>query len=357
MVRPHILVICLLFASGCAVLPLESSRIPHPSARVGPLVDSGYREAVGVIHIHSTYSDGSLPLEAIAKIANAQNLDFLIVTDHDTLQAKRDGKEGRYGNTLVLVGEEVSTEGGHYLALRVGKEIPRQRDPQWTIEAVSAQGGLGFIAHPFWPRRPWKDFGVRGFTGMEIYNAVQDVSEENPIWLGFWTVMVGSEFSLLNWLDRSEESLALWDQLLLQGNRVVGIGSPDAHGLQRFGLRLGPYGTMFRLVRTHLLLKDLSAQALYDALSRGHAFVGHDLVADTRGFIFAALRGKSVCGVMGDSVKYGPGLQLYAYLPSPGEIVLFKDGKETSRAQGQHAVFPLTSPVIYRVEATRKGKP
>ena len=310
-----------------------------------------------MIHIHSTYSDGSGSVEEIAEVANTQHLDYLVVTDHDSLQGRRDGKAGWHGKTLVLMDEEVSTNKGHELGLRLQQEIPRLQDPQWTIEAVSAQGGLGFVAHPFWPRRPWKKKDVSGMTGIEIYSAVQDVSEANPLWLALSTVFIGSEFSLLNSLEREEESLFWWDQLLSRGEPVVGIGSPDAHGLRRFGLHLGPYSTMLKLVRNHLLVHSVSEKEIYDALSRGHCFVAHDLVAEATGFTFVALSGNSVCGVMGDKVKLQKNLRLYAYLPSPGTLVLLKDGRRLHTLEGQHGLFPVDSPGVYRLEAARKGTP
>ena len=354
---PLRLILCAVFVTGCSAIPLESSLIPHPSSRSGPAFKSRYREAVGVIHIHTTYSDGMLPIEPIAKIANAQGLDYLIITDHNTLQGRREGKPGWYGRTLVLVDEEISTRGGHYLALRLSKEVPRLQDPQWTIEAVSAQGGLGFIAHPFWPRRPWKNPESRGITGLEIYSAVHDVSEENILWMGLWTILTGSEFSIIKWLDREKKALDLWDRMLARGDRVVGIGSPDAHGLRRWGLRLGPYTTMFKLVRTHLLVRELSEKGIYDALRKGHAFVAHDLVADPRKFIFLAVGRNSVRGIMGDQVKRRPGLWLYAFLPSPGEMTLLKDGRVAGRNKGQESWFQVNGPGVYRLEAARKGKP
>ncbi len=355
--RQFSLILIAVFLAGCSTLPLESSKVPHPSSRVKSAVKRQYREAVGVIHIHTTYSDGSLPIERIVKIANDQDLDYLIFTDHDNLQGLRDGKQGWHGSTLVLVSYELSTTAGHYLALRVPKEVPRLQSAAWAIEAVSAQGGLGFIAHPFWRRKPWKEPGVRGMTGLEIYSAVEDVAEEPFLLLGFWTIFAGSEFSLVRWLDRPHENLAYWDKLLSEGKPVVGIGSPDAHGLRRFGLRLGPYSTMFKMVRNHLLVEKTTPEGLYDALERGHLFVAHDLVADSRGFRFVAIEGDVFRGVMGDEVTWSKGLRLYAYLPSPGVIQLFKDGQVTHTVQGQLSWFEVGGPGVYRVEAMRKGKP
>ena len=94
-----------------------------------------------------------------------------------------------------------------------------------------------------------------------------------------------------------------------------------------------------------------------EAIGKGHLFVAHDVVADARGFLFLAERGGAVQGVMGDEVRFAPGLRLYAYLPSPGRMTLFKDGKEVARAQGQHGWFEAASSGAYRLEAERKGRP
>lgn len=339
-------------------MPLDSPRIPHPSGRSGPAVTHGYREVVGAFHVHSTYSDGQLPVEEIVRIANRQGLDFLILTDHNTLQPRRDGKEGWHGSTLVLVDTEISTQRGHFIALRTTEEIPARRDPQWTIDEVARVGGLGFIAHPFWNKIPWRDEEVRGFMGLEIYNAAHDIAEHHPLNLGFWIFLFGSDLTLSRWLDRSTEPLALWDRYLSRGDRVVGVGACDAHGLKRLGLHWCPYGNTFKLVRNHLLVEeDLTTEAIYEALERGHLFVAHDLVAEAKGFVFLAVAGGRVEGIMGDSVQGREGLRLYAHLPSAGAMVLFKDGREVARAQGQHGWFEASAAGVYRLEATRKGRP
>lgn len=351
--------VILIFISGCAVLPLESSTVPQFSSRAAPAVRPAYREAVGVIHVHSTASDGQLPPEAIARIANREGLDFLILTDHNTLKAKIEGKECRTGRTLLLVGDEISTADGHYLALRLQKEIPAREASQWTADQVASQGGLGFIPHPFWKRKPWSNPGLRGFTGIEIYNAAEDAFNKNPAMLGAATVLEGSDLSSAHWIARLDKPLAFWDRTLAEGRQVVGIGGADAHGLVWFGLRLAPYGTVFKLVRNHLLIPgDLTETAVYEALEKGHLFVAHDVVADARGFLFAAVEpAGAVRGIMGDQVKWEPGLKLYAYLPSPGEIRFLRNGKEVARTSGQEGWLPVAGPGVYRVEATRKAKP
>jgi len=41
-------------------------------------------EYVGVIHVHSTYSDGSRSIPDIASIAGEVDLDYVFMTDHNT---------------------------------------------------------------------------------------------------------------------------------------------------------------------------------------------------------------------------------------------------------------------------------
>ena len=312
---------------------------------------------MGVIHVHSAYSDGRLPVEAIARIADGQGLDFLILTDHNTLRGKSEGKEGLYGKTLVLIGEEISTQ-GHYLALRVEKEVPARKDPQWTVDQVAEQGGLGFIAHPFWKRAAWKNPEARGFAGLEIYNAADDATDENPAALVFWTLAAGSDFTISRWLDRPAKALDFWDRCLAERGRTVGIGGADAHGLVWFGLRLAPYDTVFKLVRNHLLVRgEVSPDSVYDALEKGRLFVAHDILADARGFSFVAVKGDSVRGTMGEEVRREPGLHLHAHLPSPGEMTLFFNSRPVGTRQGREARFDVREKGIYRLEVARKGRP
>lgn len=344
--------------SGCALLPIESSRVPAGSAAADPSGNfPAYHEAVGVIHIHTTYSDGQLPVEAVARIGQRQGLDFLILTDHNTLRGKREEKEGFYGRTLVLVGSEISSE-GHYLGLRINQDVPQGMKFQPTIDAVARQGGLGFFAHPLWKKKRWEHWGLSGFTGLEIYSAREDILDEGILRVGFWTFLAGLEFRLLDWIDRPGRYLELWDRLLADGRPVVGIGSPNAHGLRRFGLRLGSYQTLFKLVRNHLLIRgEVSPESVYEALEKGRLFVAHDLLADARGFSFTVTRGEEVIGTLGERVRWEPGLNLRAVLPAPGEMTLFRDGRRVQTAQGRGGRFDVEGKGVYRLEGTLGGRP
>ena len=104
-----------------------------------------------VVHLHSRYSDGTGTVPEIAAAASRSALDVVLLTDHDSLEAKRRREEGWHGDVLLLVGEEVSPQGeNHYLAFGLDEEIDHfGMSPQDICAAVAAAGGFGFAAHPF----------------------------------------------------------------------------------------------------------------------------------------------------------------------------------------------------------------
>jgi histidinol phosphatase-like PHP family hydrolase len=48
-----------------------------------------------VVHVHTTYSDGTATVPEVLDAARASGADALLVTDHDSLGARRDGWEDR----------------------------------------------------------------------------------------------------------------------------------------------------------------------------------------------------------------------------------------------------------------------
>jgi len=361
-----------MLLSGCAVVGPIPRDVPRVRVAHGrELLEDGYDDFTGVIHIHTIYSDGAGTFEDIARVANQLKLDYLVVTDHNTLKPLRDGKQGWHGMTLVLVGEEISTPGGHYLALNVQEEISRHQPTQAIIDEVNRQGGLGFIAHPYFKKRRWSDWTVQGFTGIEAYNVAHDALDENKLRIALWGVALPADPVFLSMIDRPYDPLAKWDELIARHGKVVGIGSSDAHEVRvpvpfarqaglPGGIKIAPYDIMFKLVRTHVLLPGgtaLSAEAFYDALRRGHAYFSIDLLADARGFTFMADDGRHVLGIGGDDVALEPKLQLTAILPAPAQLALFKDGRSVAATTAQVWHVPVEEPGVYRLEASRYAKP
>jgi len=88
----------------------------HPLSVPDTAVTDRFVRVSGVAHIHTTHSDGGGTVADIESAAAAAGLDFVIVTDHNSLAAKP--REG-YGDTgvLTIVGTEISNHEGHLLAV------------------------------------------------------------------------------------------------------------------------------------------------------------------------------------------------------------------------------------------------
>ena len=100
---------------------------------------------LGAIHIHSIHSDGTGSIEEIALAAKNAGLSWIIVTDHNNMNAK----EGLYHGVYVFVGQEISPKNGnHYIALNIKENISHDISPSEYIKKVEEQGGFGFVAHP-----------------------------------------------------------------------------------------------------------------------------------------------------------------------------------------------------------------
>src|SRR5262249_4216630 len=300
-----------------------------------------YTEYRANLHVHSKLShDSRGTIEEIVAAAKTVGTRVLLFTEHPA---------PHYG--LIKYGHKVVRDGFPLIPgaetkgfLAFPKASLRGLDggtPQEFAEVVRRQDGLVFLSH-LEERMDWE---IRGLTGTEIYNTHADVKDEkkliaalrNPLWLlqtaELFRKYPQEAFSAL--LDYPADYLKRWDELC-EKTPHTGIAANDAHqnvglavrlldggkarvedalgkklleadvtlipplaalakdkkaGDTLFELRLDPYENSLRHVGTHVLLKELSEQAVWDALTAGRAFVAFDWLADATGFDFAAIAG------------------------------------------------------------------
>ncbi len=106
------------------------------------------------LHIHSLASDGVSSVEQILAAAEAAGLDVIAITDHERIDAAVAAQamaRARGLRVQVVIGEEISTRGGHLLGLFLERRIPPWRSLRWSVAQVHEQGGLAIIAHPLVP--------------------------------------------------------------------------------------------------------------------------------------------------------------------------------------------------------------
>jgi len=99
------------------------------------------------LHVHTCYShDGCTTLKEVVAWSRKRGLDGVAVTDHDTLAAAL--QLTKYHEIIVVPGVEVSTSGGHILALNVTEPIPPKLNPSETVRRIHEAGGIAVVAHP-----------------------------------------------------------------------------------------------------------------------------------------------------------------------------------------------------------------
>jgi hypothetical protein len=120
-----------------------------PARRSLPSSD-GRRWWAGDLHTHTVHSDGAMTVAELAHLARGNGLDFIAVTDHNTVSHHRElaAVSGQYGITLIP-GQEVTTSQGHANAFGdIGWVDFREPAPNW-LAVTRDRGGLLSVNHPF----------------------------------------------------------------------------------------------------------------------------------------------------------------------------------------------------------------
>lgn len=184
------------------------ARSPGPRAPAGPprraylpIVD-GLHWFAGDLHAHSVHSDGTQSVDELAALAVAAGLDFLALTDHNTVSHHPylAGAGRRYGLTL-LPGQEVTADRGHANAFGdIGWVDFRRPAADW-VSTVASRGGLLSVNHPLAADHAWR-------------HPLPDRPRLAEVWHS-------------GWWDRTWGAPLAW--LLAWAPRTVPVGGSDYH--------------------------------------------------------------------------------------------------------------------------------
>lgn len=330
-----------------------------------------WRDLSCVVHLHSVHSDGTGTVAEIARAGERAGVDVVLLTDHDTMAARRRGEEGWYGSTLLLAGCEVSPRGrNHYLAFGLDEAIKHKGlAPAGIVRAVAQRGGFGVAAHPFsrgsqrFDRivpMPWEDLDC--LDGIEVWSFLSDTGQEIA------SVREGLRFVVSPGrvvTHPPAHNMRAWDRLG-ERRRVVGIGGLDVHqyGRRIAGRVVRPMGyrRSFRQLRTHVLVDGAPIGELehdrtlvFDALRTGRCYIAAHAVAPAYGFRFFAERPGGERLEMGAEAPAGD-WTLHALLPRPADARLLRDGEEVARLESPALVHKAEGPGVYRVEARLRSR-
>jgi hypothetical protein len=316
-----------------------------------------------------------------------------------------DGHRGLRDGVLLIPGAE--TEG--FLAYpKRSVQAQKTKGPQEFSDLVHGADGLVFLCH----LEERMDWDIAGLTGSEIYNTHADFKDEAKLIASLRSPMAllalapavkqypQEVFAALQ--DYPADYLKRWDQLC-QKARLTGVSANDAHHNQAFRARvadggkialedglgkivaqldpekvpplklligdkkpgdvvfeldLDPYERSFRHVSTHLLLRELTEQDVWEALRAGRAYVAFDWIADPTGFVLRADRGAETWP-MGSEVDLAEGLRLRAESPLDGAFKVVRNGEVILEQTTSAVDVAIDKPGNYRVEVwlTLAGEP
>ena len=360
--------------------------VPPAARRAGPEDHAplpGHAPVVvrGALHVHSVRSDGSGTVPEIAAAARRAGLDFVVLTDHGDGMRAPAPPVYRSG-VLCLDGIEISTDGGHYMALGLPRApYPLGGDAAGVVEDVARLGGFGIVAHPASPKPDlaWRDWSLP-VDGVEWMNADSQWRDEG--WPALAAAAVGFGFrpaeSLATILDRPEAALAQWDRQTAR-RRVVGLAGADAHARVPLGiggredgaglaLRFPSYETLFRAFSVRVEQPrawsgepGIDTEALLGAVRAGRTYSVIDALGELAHFRYRARSGDAVIE-MGERVPGTEPVTLEASAGGPPgrEIVLLRQGQPVARSRKSRLRFEVpagSGPAAYRVEVALDDAP
>jgi len=238
----------------------------------------------GDLHSHSHHSEAQGTLHDLLAAARAQGLDFLAVTEHNTVSHLVEmAGWPRPPSPLVIPAMELTTYHGHANALGIRRWHDfrrRTREQMAALRAeVQAEGALFVVNHPKVTGPPWE-------WGDE---AQADALE---VWQQPWHVF-------------NYQSLATWDRLLKQGHHLTAVGGSDKHQAP-FDGSLG-FHEVGRPC-TWVYAQELSVPALLAGLRAGRAFISAG-PAGPRLELTAAAAGNTA--MMGDTLSLPDGQEAH----------------------------------------------
>jgi hypothetical protein len=262
---------------------------PQPERRpyVAPEpVRSERRWYAGDFHVHSRESGDARPaIDEVAVLARSRGLDFVMLSDHNTL-SQLDflvEAQGRHPELLLVPGMEYTTYAGHANAIGATRWVDHKiGQPGVTLAAAldsfHEQGALVSINHPALDIGDlcigcaWKhDYDPARIDAVEIATTGWDKA--------------GQIFG--------EAAIQFWDALCAEGHHVAAVGGSDDH---RAGVDLGVFDSPVGDPTTMVEADALSVAAVVEGVRRGRTVVKLQGPSDPMIELTSA-------GLTGDSVR------------------------------------------------------
>lgn len=371
------------------------------------------KEVRANLHVHSELShDSRGKIEDIVAAAKRAGTEVLMFTEHPSKEKDfyLDGHRAVRDGVLLIPGAEMK---GMLVYPTLSLRAFEAADSQETTQIVRNRGGHVFLSH-LEERMDWQ---IQGLTGVEIYNTHADFKKQkrmidsmkNPLWLIKTAELIEKypqeAFSALQ--TYPDDYLKRWDEL----NQIAphtGVAANDAH--QNVGVRiilgendtvqitdalgeelltlnrlvvaplikiekdakpgdillkmqLDPYENSLRHAGTHLLVRELSAEAVFEALEEGRSFVAFDWLANSKSFDVALYpssknendtnknqKEEKQRSEIGAKTPWVQGMHLVGQAPLSGHWRIIRHGEIVAETDSDRIDWQIPQPGIYRVE-------
>jgi hypothetical protein len=283
-----------------AAVQVTPKPVPYRPVSRGP---AWYR---GDLHAHSWHSDASWDIPDLVVWARANRLDFVTLTDHNTVSGHDEVLTLGGDDLLTMGGVELTTHHGHALSLGHRDWQEWRTGPLTGLampmiaQDVMSKGNLFVIAHPMAPGDP-------GCTGCRWEHAdmMPGPARIVEIWNGG------------PWSDYNEDGLALYRRWLAKGHRLMATAGSDIHGPEGYGTATG---------FNNVLAEDRTEAAILAAIRAGRNYLssGPTLILTAKGATGdALLMGAEVARAGRAEVHWtGGGVPLTLRFVGPEGIVL-----------------------------------
>lgn len=268
---------------------------------LSPPIRSGAAWYRGDLHSHTGHSDGSCaplgggkplpcPLFLSAQAAEKRGLDFVAITEHNTVSHASAVRELQpyFARTLLMPGREVTGFQGHAnlfgtLAPLDFRVVRGGRDWSAVLRDAPARG-LVAVNHPVRPSG--EDCMGCGWEDLEALRLAQAVEAVN-----------GRD------ADTPWSGVPFWQAALDRGLRLAAIGGSDNHHADADDPRQA-----IASPTTVVYATELSQPAIVAAIRAGHAFVDVEGTRDRMLELEARLGGQRA--IMGDALAVAAGTEL-----------------------------------------------
>jgi len=293
---------------NCGTDPADASSIPGRrrlplDERVLAKKAGWYR---GDLHVHSSYGIGKETVARLVRRAEKQGLDFLAITDRNTMAACED-PDFTSDSVVLLPAMEWGGEERGVALIYGARTFPRGVDTipeaQALVDLVQAQGGFFAIGHPCFPTAPWQ-WGLGFVNGVEV-------------WCREWRAVPPARLEQLNddLTEREDGKLvhsiafaAASKGLSANGQASVFYDAELVRGLKA-GLIGGSYSASPKVPLgapvTYVYAVEKSARGILDGLLRGRTYVSSSVKGPRLHFSVDVLKDDSADVSFGGVIPLG----------------------------------------------------